>query len=58
MDAKLDEVLGIVSASRDAIKARIAIGQIISSPGKSQDLILKMQENLYKILVYPTISWL
>jgi hypothetical protein len=45
-------VLGIVSISGDAIKMRIANGQIISSPGKSQDLTLKMQGNLYKMDLY------
>ena len=49
VDAKLAKVLEIVNASRDAIKVRIANGQIISSPGKSQDFTIKMQENLYKM---------
>ena len=49
VDAKLAEVLGIISTSGDAIQVRIANGQIISSPGKSQDLTFKMQGNLYKM---------
>jgi hypothetical protein len=42
VDVKLAKVLGILSASRDAIKVRIANGQIINGPRKSQDLTLKM----------------
>jgi hypothetical protein len=52
VDAKLAEVLGIISTSGDAIKVRIANGQIISSPGKNQNLTLKMQGNLYKMDLY------
>ena len=52
VDAKLAEVLGIISTSGDAIKVRIANGQIISSPGKSQHLTFKMQGNLYKMDLY------
>jgi hypothetical protein len=51
-DAQLVEMLGIVSASRDAIKVKIANGQIISSPRRSQDLSLMMQGNLYKMDLY------
>ena len=46
MDAQLVEMLGIVSTSRDAIKVRIANGQINTSRGRSLDLSLKMQGNL------------
>jgi hypothetical protein len=52
VDAKLAKVLGIVNASRDAIKVRIANGQIITSPRKSQDFTIKMQGNLYKMDLY------
>jgi hypothetical protein len=52
VDAKLAKVLGIVSTSGDAIKVRIANDQIISSPGKSQDVTLKMQGNLFKMDLY------
>ena len=52
VDAQLAKILGIRSASRDAIKVRIANGQIISCPRKSQDLSLMMQGNLYKIDLY------
>jgi hypothetical protein len=42
VDAKLAEVLGIVSTSGDAITVRIANSQIISNPGKNHDATLKM----------------
>jgi hypothetical protein len=51
-DAQLVEMLGIVSASRDTIKVKIANSQIINSPGRSQDLSLMMQRNLYKMDLY------
>jgi hypothetical protein len=35
VDAKLAEVLGIISTNGDAIKVRIANGQIINIPGMS-----------------------
>jgi hypothetical protein len=52
VDAKLAEVLGIVSTSGDAIKLRIANSQIISSSGKNHDVTLKMQGNLFKMDLY------
>jgi hypothetical protein len=52
VDAKLAEVLGIVSTSRDAIKVRIANSQIISSLGKNHDVTVKMQGNLFKMDLY------
>jgi hypothetical protein len=52
VDATLAAMLAIVSTSGDAINVRIANGQIISSPRKSQDLTLKMQGHFYKMDSY------
>lgn len=49
VDAQLVAMLGIVSSSMDVVKVRIANDQIISSLGRSEDLSLKMQGNIFKV---------
>jgi hypothetical protein len=52
MDAQLAARMGIVSSNGDAIRVRVANGQIVSSLEGSTNLGLKMQGNFFRVDLY------
>jgi hypothetical protein len=52
VDEHVVKRMGLSSTKKEVIKVRIANGQQISSPGKCQDLSLKMQGTVFQVDLY------
>jgi hypothetical protein len=52
VDEHVVKMMGLSSTNKDVIKVRIANGQQTSSPGKCEDLSLKMQGTVFQVDLY------